>query len=116
MTRSRAICKTAKAGHRHNKGQARAKDGSNAIHKGLITRLALERLGGLRFDFELQGFDLILLIGNLFLLIRDLPLQGCYDGVPPTLLLTFCYGLVVLLYLVIAGIAGVPDEAIGAPW
>jgi len=74
--------------------------------------LALRRFQALRFHPQLQKLDLILLLSNLLLLIRNLLLQGRANGGLPFLLPPLFHGLMVLLDPLIAGITRIPDQAV----
>ncbi len=97
----------------HDEGKANADDDADAIQDRLGMGFAAQGFHGLRVKFGLQRLELNFLVGNEFLLLGKLLFETRSDCVLPFLLLPLRVYFVELLNQLIAGISGIPNQAMG---
>ena len=102
----------AEGGERYQEGQGNSNHAAEAVEESLGAGFAAQGFGGLGIESGLEGSDLRLLVGELFLLIGDFFSVTRSQRVLHFLLLTLRYRLTVLLQLLVAGVSGEPDQTV----
>jgi hypothetical protein len=111
LDHSRVVSETAEGGDYENKREPDSDDDSDAVDEGLTAGLAVQGFHTLGIDSGLQRANLDLLLRDLLLLVGDLLFEAGSHGRLPLLSLFLFYLLAILLDLLIAGIAHIPDQA-----